>query len=422
MYIVLLSIAKLLQKISRILGNSGAAAPGLFIERVSPRFLEKGLSKLDGGVVVVSGTNGKTTTTKLIAESMSHFGERTLTNTTGSNMTRGLLSLIVSNSTWSGKLPYDVAVLEVDEAYASVLAKKVPVKACLVLNVMRDQLDRFGEIDSTAKLLSNLTRLTSDYVVLNCNDPRVATLETAEETKRVYFGVGQNLLEKLASDDEWHSKKASKDKTMHAVPDYELVKSQSSEMTIRVKDENHVLHGHFKGLHNHLNITAALALLQALLPDKETTEIISALQVIRPAFGRGEEVRLGTSTVTLLLVKNPSSFVQTLASADLNEFDTTSIVINDAYADSRDVSWLWDVDVSKFKTAKHLYTSGTRGIDMAVRLKYDEQKKVTVFDDISQLVVKLEGTPGNHAVFCTYTAMLGLRKSLVKMGHLEQVI
>ncbi len=423
MYIVLLLLAKTLQKISRVLGNSGSAAPGLFIEMVSPRFLEKGLSKLDGGVVVISGTNGKTTTTKLVAESMSQFGEKVLTNMTGSNMTRGLISSIVGSSTWTGSLPYDVAVLEVDEAYASVLAERVKIRASLVLNVMRDQLDRFGEIDSTARLLSNLTRLTSEYVILNCNDPRVINLETKNEAKKIYFGVSQNLSEMLASDDEWHSKRSSKPKTtIHTVPDYELVKSEKSEMIVRVKDEKHTVHSHFKGVHNHLNITAALALLQTIFPDKDTKEIIAALQLIRPAFGRGEEVRLGKSVVTLLLVKNPSSFVQTLASTDLSEFDTTSIVINDAYADSRDVSWLWDVDVSKFKKAKHIYTSGTRGVDMAVRLKYDEQHKVTVYGDIKQLVERLEAMPGDHAVFCTYTAMLGLRKNLVKKGHLEQVV
>jgi lipid II isoglutaminyl synthase (glutamine-hydrolysing) len=122
-----------------------------------PDFLAAALKRLPDGVIVISGTNGKTTTTKLVADTFEALGERVMTNRTGSNMTRGLISTIVSRSNFFGKLPYDAAVLEVDEAYAAVLAKKVPIRAALILNVMRDQLDRFGEIDTTAAYLSELS-------------------------------------------------------------------------------------------------------------------------------------------------------------------------------------------------------------------------------------------------------------------------
>lgn len=416
MYLPLLWLGKVIHRTSRLFHNSGAALPGYVIERLSPRFLEKALKRLPDGVVVISGTNGKTTTTKIVADTLHALGEKVMTNRTGSNMTRGLISMIVSRSTLSGQLPFDVAVLEVDEAYAAVLAKKVPIRGALVLNIMRDQLDRFGEIDTTAKMLGELTRASNSIVILNGNDRRVRNLPVKNGVEVHLFVVNHTTDKLLKTDDEWHGKKHTSQVAVDG--QFVLEESENRELII---NNNKVL-THFEGAHNHLNFTAAFGLLSLLKPKTSSSEILTLMSRVKPAFGRGERIKVGKSTFDILLVKNPSSFVQTVKGNKLEDYATSTVIINDAYADSRDVSWLWDVEVDDFKRSKKVYTGGTRGYDMAVRLKYADVSVKEVLGKEKDIIKVLSSIPGVHAVFCTYTAMLTLRKELVRLGHTEQVV
>lgn len=414
MYLLLLWLGKLIQKATRLFHNSGAALPGKVIERLMPTFLEKALLKLPYGVIVISGTNGKTTTTKIVAETLQKLGEHVLTNTSGSNMTRGLISTVIRQSKLFGHLPFNVAVLEVDEAYAAVLAKKVPIRAALVLNVMRDQLDRFGEIDTTANYLSVLTRAVKQVVVLNADDQRVAKLPTKSSAKVVFFGASESIRERLKNDDELqgHHQK------LVANADFQLVSSDGKKIGISGQD---IVATKLEGVHNHLNFVAAFSLLTSLKLDNTSKELIDVMLTTHPAFGRGERVKVGVAEFDILLVKNPSSFTQTVRATQLDTYKTVTIAINDAYADSRDVSWIWDAEVDKFKDAEQLFTAGTRGYDMAVRLKYADIKTQGVFSSESEMIAKLAKTAGDHAIFCTYTAMMSLRKELVRLGHAERI-
>lgn len=410
----MLWLGKLIHKSTRLVRNNGAALPGLFIERFMPKFLEYALLKLPDGVIVISGTNGKTTTTKIVADTLQKLGERVITNTSGSNMTRGLISTVVKQSRLFGQLPFDVAVLEVDEAYAAVLAKKVPIRAALVLNVMRDQLDRFGEIDTTAQYLSQLTKAVGQVVVLNADDQRVAKLPTKSSARKVCFGAVDSLRDMLRNDDEWHG---DAHKSMLKAG-FELVSSSGFEIGIYGQK---VITSKLEGVHNHLNFVAAFALLTSLKPQINQKELIDVMSTTEPAFGRGERVKIGDCTFDIQLVKNPSSFTQTVRAARLNTYKTVTILINDAYADGRDVSWLWDADVDRFNDVDQLFTSGTRGYDMAVRLKYADIKTRDIFASESEMIAALTKKTGVHAIFCTYTAMMSLRKELVRLGHAERI-
>lgn len=150
--------------------------PGKVVEKIDPGFLTRTLGQLPLGVVLVSGTNGKTTTTRMVASMLSDLGLKVFTNPTGSNFVRGVVSALLTEVTLGGKLDADIAVLELDEAYAVHFVKQVKPRYALLLNVMRDQLDRFGEIDTTAKLLSHVAAATTGTVVLNREDPRIAAL------------------------------------------------------------------------------------------------------------------------------------------------------------------------------------------------------------------------------------------------------
>ena len=176
-------LGKSVQKVTRLRGNGGSALPGLVIEKTNPNFVKEVLSKLPYGVVVVSGTNGKTTTTKIVTELLQKQGLKVFTNKSGSNFVRGVISAILNNIKVSGKFDYDIAVLELDEAHAVKFCEVVPINYALLLNVQRDQLDRFGEIDHTADLLQKVAAAARKEVVLNREDPRVSKI-TAKNTSR----------------------------------------------------------------------------------------------------------------------------------------------------------------------------------------------------------------------------------------------
>ncbi len=184
------------------LRGGGSAFPGLVAEKLDPNFLTKVLSSLPYGVVLISGTNGKTTTTKMVADLLRGQGLRVFTNPTGSNFTRGVAASLLAELGLAGRLKADVAVLELDEAHAVHFVRKVAPRYSLLLNVMRDQLDRFGEIDNTARLLESIVRATTDTVVLNREDPLISALAAyAGDAQVQYFGLSDELVERFPSDD-----------------------------------------------------------------------------------------------------------------------------------------------------------------------------------------------------------------------------
>ncbi len=200
-------LGKFVRRVSRLRGG-GSALPGLVVEKIDPGFMRRTLSTLPHGVAVVSGTNGKTTTTKMVVELLESQGLKVFTNRTGSNFTRGVAAALLGEVDWRGRLDADVAVLELDEAHAVHFVNQVPPRYCLLLNVLRDQLDRFGEIDKTAQLLQHIASKTTGTVVLNREDPRVAriaetlTADHAHGPDVLYFGLDDSLLSTFPNDDE----------------------------------------------------------------------------------------------------------------------------------------------------------------------------------------------------------------------------
>ena len=194
-------LGKLTLLLLRLVGRRGNALPGLVVEKLFPGYLARAMAGLPEGVVVVTGTNGKTTTTKMVATILTERF-RVLTNDTGSNFVRGVITSAVEHSRWTGGLPFDVAVFELDEAWAVRFIELVPPQRALLLNVMRDQLDRFGEIDATARLLAKVAAATTEAVVLNRDDPRVAAIAEETTAKVSYFGVAPALRSQFPNDEE----------------------------------------------------------------------------------------------------------------------------------------------------------------------------------------------------------------------------
>jgi UDP-N-acetylmuramyl tripeptide synthase len=394
-------LCKTIYALLRLRGSHGAALPGLIAEKLRPNLIEK-LRSFPEGVIVVSGTNGKTTTTSFIAQVLTRNGKKVFTNHSGSNMTRGLLSSIVRFSDWKGTLPYDVAVLEIDEAYASLLAPRLKPRASLLTNVLRDQLDRFGEIDSTAKLLEQLAVHTTDTVVYNVCDNRLARIKELKITaNKVSYGFIHKLSNHFPDDDALYGQSRQHQKSAYTLCDFGSGKIKMSHGTSNMN----ITMPKTTGWHNTLNLTGAVALLDTLYGFDENT--YSNLEL---PFGRGEYIKLKSGgSLTLQLVKNPIGF---RVAMDVRPKDPALIIINDDFADGRDVSWLWDVDVARLASRKAIYCAGTRAYDMAVRLKYADIVSVKTSTDTNQCILDFMANNREGVVFLTYTSMMHARKFL----------
>jgi len=403
---------------ARVRGGGGSAMPGLVVERLDPDFLAHALSRVTGGIVVVTGTNGKTTTTKMLAAVMRAHGKRVFTNPTGSNFTRGVISSMLGELPLSGRLEADVAVLELDEWHALQFAKVVRPTHALLLNVARDQLDRFAEIDTTARLLASLAAETTTGVVLNRDDSFVARIrpQLADGMAVHYFGIDPEVADGLPPlheadvrfDDDFaapHPTPADGLLHPHDERSFSMGFGEDSLGPVELKQ---------RGLAAMINATAATTTARMLLGDAFAEgSALEALRTVTPPFGRGEVIDADGHPLELVLVKNPAGFTVALGTYGAEPV-TTMIAINDDYADGQDVSWLYDVSFESLRRQGVALTTGVRGYDMALRLDYDDVRVEGIIPDLEEaLETLLTAYPHQpRRIFCTYTAMMRLRRLL----------
>lgn len=412
-------LGKAVRNVARLRGG-GSALPGAIVEKIDPDFLKEVLNNLPYGVAVVSGTNGKTTTTKIIVELLESQGLKVFTNRTGSNFTRGVISEIIGEIQ-GGCFDFDIAVLELDEAYAARFVDQVQPNFSLILNVFRDQLDRFGEIDKTAKLLEKVAKKTKKEVILNREDRLVSEISNQIKTPVAFFGHAEKLAENFPVDDETHTTSKRKNNQKHPAT-VELIGLKNRRAEYQIDGKKYLATLKLSGSHNALNGAAALAIVQAILGEKfDATKNVKALAKVEPAFGRGEIIEIGKTKLELLLVKNPSGFQSALRS-QYKKSASTMIAINDQYADGRDMSWLWDVDFHELKKVTAI--SGIRAYDMALRLQYDDVDFKHVATDLKKSLKYFlsKHSSEDKQIFCTYTAMLAIRKILAKSHDVRRVL
>lgn len=466
---------------SRLRGSGGSAFPGLVMEKADPHFMARALAPLPYGVVLVSGTNGKTTTTRMVVELLRGQGLKVFTNPTGSNFTRGVVAAMLGAMPLNGRLDADVAVLELDEAHATHFVRTVKPRAALLLNVMRDQLDRFGEIDYTASLLHKVARATTGTVVLNADDPRLAAPSFRADLRADVrgFAVSPQLRSVFLSDDELHDsldgctlgqpkKDAEAKADTKAEPTTEapldsvkepgqgepdavaadspakpaekptqpleivatLEEMMGRHAVIDLAGHRHEVDFAIPGAHNILNATAAMGLVKELLGERTDEQALAASAAkVTAAFGRGELLSIDGQEVELGLVKNPAGFRMSLLSAAAvrsQQPPLIMIAINDQYADGRDMSWLWDVDFTPLKQAGVSIVTGVRATDMALRLSYDDVAVGKVEANLSQALAQLVKLSREQhrpiRILSTYTAMLELRSLLASYTDVEEVL
>jgi len=446
-----INIAKQASFWSRVFGRGGGGAlPGLLAERIDPRVVAKLTRNLKSGVILVTGTNGKTTTAKMITEILEESGLEVVNNSGGSNLTRGIASALIAEASIFGKIRKDIGVYEVDEATMPQVANLVEPIAVVVTNIFRDQLDRYGEVDKTAAILKEaISKHPKTTLVLNADDPMVTTLGEKHK-KTVYFGVNDEKIE-AASDLAIDIKDCpvcanellyksryyghigiylcKKCKFKRPAPDItaeglKLTKDRLSAKII-IKKKPKTLDLPIGGLYNLYNALGAISLTSTLGVKAEI--IFHALCDLAPAFGRMEKLVTDEKEVTINLVKNPTGFNQVLENiVPSDNMNTLLIALNDNFADGTDISWIWDVDIELLKSNfRRIVLSGIRTEDLALRLKYADvwPEKISSEKDIKKALVEaIEETHKGESLYIlpTYTAMLSLRNILVQQGILEK--
>lgn len=416
--------AKLASRMSRLIGKQGQNLPGTIGLRLSPGILHDLSHQVRQETVMVCGTNGKTTVNNLLADLAEMNGYKVIANRTGANLRDGIAGSYILASRGS-KIDADLAFLESDEAWARLSIKHLPVDLMIITNLFRDQLDRYGEIDTTMNYLLEAISLKPELKLLvNGDDPLCVALAQRSGRPFVTFGVEGAVIEQTDETREatycpvcderlhyeyYHFSQLGdyecacgfkRPKLDYAVSQVDL----TDGLTFSLNDQ--VYQVPYRGFYNVYNLAAVIAALDIL--DLKRDQVAQQLQTFSPKAGRNEEFLIGPTKVILNLAKNPAGFNQNLHSL-FNDPMVEEVVIgiNDEDQDGRDVSWLWDVDFDRLKmsTVDRIIITGRRGPDMLLRLKYDGIEG-TLVPELNQAIDQLLSDKPNTAyVLVNYTLL-----------------
>lgn len=400
--------------------GGGSAFPGLVVEKLFPKFLSYGFSHLTIKPIIVSGTNGKTTTTKLITEILKSQDFKVITNSSGSNFTRGIASELINEIKFKPiREQFDISILELDEAYAKQFVDKVDISTLLILNISRDQLDRFGEVDATRKLLEQVA-FKAEKLVLNSLDSSSEIIFTKLNIPTIFFTAVQDISKQILTEGE-HSLFLPQESDYIELKSVIYDKSgYNLKIEIATPGKNIRLKTNLQGIYNAMNLTAAVATVISAIGDNiKITKLKSVESKLEPAWGRSQKFKLKDSIIHLILVKNPTGFNHVLQ--EFGDGQQALFALNDDYADGQDVSWIWDVNFSHLNFNDYKFT-GKRGYDMAIRLKYQDIKvkpediKLNIAEALKTI---LDSDYTQKTIFASYTAMSEIHKIL---NNLEESI
>lgn len=421
-------IAKTISLISRLtnLGN-GSTWPGHIALKIHPTLIHDIISKSYITTVLVAGTNGKTTTAKLIKQTLEEQGKRVIQNQSGANLLNGIASTLILNANWAGKLYADYAIFEVDENTLPHLLHAFSPDYLILLNLFRDQLDRYGEIHTIAtKWKEQLQKLTENTkLIVNADDPTIAYLGEHLQTKNYYFGLSKENMQHFSKTpdhavDALYCPRCGK-KLHYAWYSYSHLGDWQCTSCRRKRPKPSIANFSvypLSGTYNAYNTLAAVLVLQNI--GINNTQIERTIALFKPAFGRQEQIPYKGKKFTLFLSKNPTSFNQSYATIKSLQAKIIVLVLNDRIPDGRDISWIWDTDLADLDQFKKIIISGDRVFDMALRLKYELDtdqyaKLVSIEPDLDKAVaeaIKYGKIDEGIFILPTYSAMLDVRKIL----------
>jgi UDP-N-acetylmuramyl tripeptide synthase len=425
--------------------GGGTSLPGKVLMRMEPHAIARLAGRLARGSAVISATNGKTTTAAMVASVLERTGARLVHNRAGANMAGGVASALAAAARPGGRAAGDLGLFEVDEFWLGPVVAELQPRALLLSNLFRDQLDRYGELDTIAERWAFVARTARGKLILNADDPLVADL--GRDADPLYFGVDDDTLayaELQHASDSKHCRRCGHAYVYDAVylahlghyacpacgarrpvptvraTDVQLRGIRSAAFTLDTPAGAARVELPLPGLYNVYNALGAAALCLALAVPLD--EVVAGLAAVAPAFGRAETVQIADREAFLLLVKNPAGANEVLRTLRLEggELDLLGI-LNDRIADGRDVSWVWDADWELLgASVRRMTCGGTRAAELALRMKYAgvDPARLHVVEDgpAGALDAAVRSGSGPLYVLPTYTALLELKDLLAERG------
>jgi len=429
-----------------LLGRGGTAMPGKIALKICPNLLEY-LAR-DVQTIVVTGTNGKTTTSRMIEKALKDMGVSYIANRSGANLHSGIVTEFALNSTLGGKVKADYAVIECDEAAARHSFPQLNPKVVVVTNLFRDQLDRFGEVTTTLSLIQEaISKISDARICLNADCSLTASLAEMLPNTAFFFGIDASTGIRSTPASGSDAPRCIKCKTPYeydyttfahlggfrcpecgyARRDCDVAVTKVCESTLegtsvmfRINGEETEAKINLPAAYNIYNAAAAVTALTVL--DMPREAIFSGLATFSCGFGRMENFSLGKVGAKMMLVKNPAGCNQVIDFLSLVPYEYDLVVLlNDREGDGTDVSWIWECDFEKLTARAQLYSvtvSGIRANDMYLRFKYAgiDENNISIEPNYTLLAQKVNEMERPCFIIPTYTAMLGFRSELVKLS------
>lgn len=426
--------------------NKGSSFPGKIALKIYPDILKHVSKNVE--TILITGTNGKTTTTALTNHIFNNAFIDCFSNSTGANMLPGIVTTYIKNYNLFNKKISKTAIIEVDEASLKHVCKYIQPKIIAVTNIFRDQLDRYGEVYNTLNHIKEGIKLCSNSkLILNGDEPLLCSLEKVYNNK-FFFGFdnfkSDNSTENLnveaknckfcgepytynfitynhLGDFKCNKCGFKREELDFSVTD--ILENNINESIIKIK--NNVITINQSGIYNIYNVLCAYAISTVCsIPDYI---VIDSIKSFSKVFGRQENFKINSNSITMFLVKNPAGFNETLNTINLDKNNemTIGFLLNDNFADGQDVSWIYDVNLEMIENfnIKELFTGGIRTHDMSLRLNLTEiEKPINTFEKYEDILKYLESKENETIyILCSYTCMLEFRKFLYNKNYLDVV-
>ena len=445
--------ARAVGELARRAGRGGGTSlPGKLLTRMEPEAIAQLALRLPQGTAVISATNGKTTTAAMVASILEQSGIALVHNRAGANMAGGVASTLLAAAGRGSSINGELGLFEVDEFWLDRVAPQLAPRAMLLGNLFRDQLDRFGELETIADRWAALvTELGSTRLALNADDPLIADLGR-ERGGVTYFGVEDPAVaipEMQHASDSKHCRRCGAAYVYEAIylghlgryscpscgqrrPEptisaqaIELLGTRSARFELATEDGSVIVALPLPGLYNVYNALGAATLCLQL--GATLDQVKRGLESVTAAFGRSERIDLGAVELSILLIKNPAGANEVLRTLMLEDGELDLLgILNDRTADGRDVSWIWDADFELLAGGVRSVTcAGTRAAELALRLKYAgvAPERLHVVPQLPAALDRaLNAVPPGQSLYAlpTYTALLELRDELARRGHVDQ--
>jgi len=426
-------VTKVLIFLGKLGGKKGSSTPGRFAFKICPNILNDLSSQVRGGIIVVCGTNGKTTTNNLLYSTLVAQGKKVVCNNVGANMLEGVTTAFVNASNLFGKIDADYACIEIDEISTVKVFEHLIPNFMIITNLFRDQLDRYGEIDITIDYLTRaLSKSKNTTLVLNADDPLVVALGKNVGNKCVYFGVSEDVGISLNETKEGRFCSFCGDELVYnyyhysqlgdyachkcgfarPLVDYPAV-NVNLDSGISFDVDNRRISVNYRGFYNIYNILASYSVAKCL--GLKLDNLNRVLGDYKPQIGRMETFEIG-KPVIFNLSKNPAGFNQAISTviSDKRKKDVI-VVINDNAQDGKDISWIWDVDFERLagSNVNLFIASGIRHNDVMIRFKYAQLNNSSDISDVEKAInTTLQTDAEVLYVLVNYTALFSTQDIL----------